>query len=200
MNTRRSTGAWIRFMAITGSCLVLSVPVAFGQTGEIRPGIQEDAGSLAAMASWANVLAILVAIVTALAAIVVGLAAFHSLTQHQRSKEVLETLRADHEAKIKDIEDRYHLAQLKKPGEILADVRAEFDPRLEVLRGLLEHSNSDLRERLAALQESAARSKGMEERVYRKVLNAFLQLSTLSGEERQRISSQLSADDDSENA
>lgn len=140
------------------------------------------------------------AIMTLLVTIIVGIMAFNLYRQWREARELVDGM----SSQVKALEERYQLARLKSPEEILREARFEFDPQMrELTRHLHRYSEeglkgvADLRGdfelRIKAIDERQKSQSDVERGIFRQVLNAFLEVKNLSDAERTAISRALSS-------
>lgn len=94
---------------------------------------------------WVTILSIFLAIALASVGIM-------SFVQYRQGKHITESLVLKTEAELRALEQKYHLAVLKPPHEILDDarkeVRRDYEPLIEALRSDLKKSYAEMNQRL----------------------------------------------------
>jgi hypothetical protein len=93
-----------------------------------------------------------------------------SFVQYRQGKHITESLVLRTEAELRALEQKYHLAVLKPPHEILDDARKEarrdYEPLIEALRSDLQKSYTDISQRLI---DHASQTKTSQENSLREL-------------------------------
>lgn len=135
-----------------------------------------------------DVILIWAAIVTALVTIVAGMMAFNFFTQMRRSQEVLSQMTS----KFQEQEQRYKLAQLKTPEEILREVQAEYEPLILNLRKAVqsyaEQVDTGMKQLSDELKTVKASKSPSQDDFCRGILAAFREVKAISAQELKSIS------------
>lgn len=135
-----------------------------------------------------DVILIWAAIVTALVTIVAGMMAFNFFTQMRRSQEVLSQMTS----KFQEQEQRYKLAQLKTPEEILREVQAEYEPLILNLRKAVqsyaEQVDTGLKQIGDELKTVKASKPQSQDDLCRGIMAAFREVKAISAQELKSIS------------
>lgn len=185
-------------------------PGSLAHTPSPSVGLENFMGALG---MWVNVIAIMVAVVTLIVTGVIGIAAFNMIAQYRQAHEFAERVETQLVTKMEKelavLKETYKLVSLKPPGEILEDARKEFEPLIEAIRRGAERLSLDLeegrrqtdelRKEVARTYETAAREietryralYDSQQGILPRVLNAFMQVGTLTEHDRKSISRSL---------
>ena len=112
-------------------------------------------GIIGTLNVWVTMLSLLVTVV-------IGFTAIGMIYHYRQADETRKSLVTDYEKRILDLEQRYQLAALRKPEEILEAARRDYEPHLREVRTLLMREIDRLESSVRKVNSELAES---EERV-----------------------------------